>query len=74
MKTITFDGYREMTLTDHCVDDRGRLVPREDFEAAEECRAAFVEERRKERALIDGLTFTALGMLVAVLLIVIGEV
>lgn len=67
-----FDGFRETLLADHCIDDRGRLVLREDYEAIQECREAMRQERERRGRTIDALTFAAIGMLVAVAVIVIG--
>lgn len=73
MTTYRFDGFREELLGNHCLDDDGRMVLRDDYEAAEECRAALREERRRRQARIDALTFTALGMLAALLLLILGR-
>ena len=73
MASIRFDGFRESMLTDYCIDDNCRYQLRDDFEAAAECRQAYREERRRRQAQIDALTYMAVGMLVAVLLLVLGR-
>lgn len=73
MITHQFDGFRESMLTDYCIDDNGRYQLRDDFEAAAECRRAYREERLRRQSRIDALTYAAVGMLVAVMLIVLGR-
>lgn len=68
-----FDGFDEIFLSDYCIDENGRWVLREDAEAAEECRRAYHEERRRRQAIIDGLTYLALGMLVSLSLFLLGN-
>lgn len=66
MKTIQFDATREDMLSDWCIDDTGRYVPREDFEAAAECREALRRQKHEEQIRPLALLLIAAGMIVAV--------
>lgn len=71
----TFDGYRELMLGDYIVDERGRVVLREDYEAAAECREALQQEREEKRRRVVAVQALALGMAaVMVLLLVTGRI
>lgn len=70
---MVFDGYRESLMADHCLDENGRLVVRDDLEAIEECRQAYQLERQRQKLTIERITFIALGMLIAVGLVLISN-
>lgn len=72
MKTLYFDGYSELAMSGMVVNDRGQIVPRDDYETYQEILEALREEQFRRRQVSTMCTMLACGLLAALLILAVG--
>ena len=72
MKTLYFDGFDELRMSDMALDDNGRIVPRDDYETHQEILEAIRDEQHRRRVVPTMMVAAAWGMLLALLVLWAG--